>query len=71
MEAGAGGHGAKLRAKDVTIHYWLERQNSAFLAVDRVNLDVNEGPAPPFPPAVPPVPPAPPDAALVPLNVLA
>jgi NitT/TauT family transport system ATP-binding protein len=43
MEAGAGGHGAKLRAKDVTIHYWLERQNSAFLAVDRVNLDVNEG----------------------------
>jgi NitT/TauT family transport system ATP-binding protein len=43
MEAGAGGHGARLRAKDVTIHYWLERSNSAFLAVDRVNLDVNEG----------------------------
>src|SRR5215468_811294 len=42
MEAGTGGHG-KLRARDVTIHYWLERSNSAFLAVDGVNLDVHEG----------------------------
>ena len=43
MEAPAGGHGAKLMARDVTIHYWLERSNSAFLAVDGVNLDVHEG----------------------------
>src|ERR1700730_5940748 len=43
MEAGRGGHGARLRARDGTIHYWLERQNSAFLAVDGVNLDVHEG----------------------------
>jgi NitT/TauT family transport system ATP-binding protein len=35
--------GAKLSARDVTIHYWLERSNSAFLAVDGVNLDVREG----------------------------
>jgi ABC-type nitrate/sulfonate/bicarbonate transport system ATPase subunit len=43
MEAGTPGHGAMLRAKDVTIYYWLERSNSAFLAVDGVNLGVNEG----------------------------
>jgi NitT/TauT family transport system ATP-binding protein len=43
MEAGTGGHGARLWARDVTIHYWLERSNSAFLAVDGVNLDVQEG----------------------------
>jgi NitT/TauT family transport system ATP-binding protein len=43
MEASTGGHGARLRARDVTIHYWLERSNSAFLAVDGVNLDVHEG----------------------------
>jgi NitT/TauT family transport system ATP-binding protein len=43
MEAPTGGHGAKLMARDVTIHYWLERSSSAFLAVDRVNLDVQEG----------------------------
>jgi len=43
MEAGTGGHGARLRARDVTIHYWLERSNSAFLAVDGINLDVHEG----------------------------
>src|SRR5215475_6520233 len=43
MEAGTGGHGAKLRARDLTIHYWLERSNSAFLAVDGINLDVHEG----------------------------
>jgi NitT/TauT family transport system ATP-binding protein len=43
MEAPTGGHRAKVMARDVTIHYWLERSNSAFLAVDRVNLDVQEG----------------------------
>ena len=43
MEAGRGDHGARLQARDVTIHYWLERSNSAFLAVDRVNLDVHDG----------------------------
>jgi len=43
MEAPAGGHGAKLTARDVTIHYWLERSNSAFLAIDGVSLDVHEG----------------------------
>ena len=43
MEGASGGHGAKLRARDVTIHYWLERSNSVFLAVDGLNLDVHEG----------------------------
>ena len=43
MKAGTGGHGAGLRAQDVTIHYWLERSNSAFLAVDGVNLDIHAG----------------------------
>src|SRR5258708_10861696 len=43
MEAGTGGRGARLRARDVTIHYWLERSNSVFLAVDGINLDVHEG----------------------------
>jgi NitT/TauT family transport system ATP-binding protein len=38
-----GGRDARLRAQDVTIHYWLERSNSAFLAVDGVSLDVHEG----------------------------
>ena len=42
-EAPTGGHGAKLIARDVTIHYWLERSNRAFLAVDGVNLDVHDG----------------------------
>ena len=43
VEAGLSERGASLQAKDVTIHYWLERSNSAFLAVDGVNLDVHEG----------------------------
>jgi NitT/TauT family transport system ATP-binding protein len=43
MEPLAGAHGARLQARDVTIHYWLERSNSAFLAVDGVDLDVHEG----------------------------
>ena len=43
MEGASGGRGARLRARDVTIHYWLERSNSAFLAVDGLNLDVHEG----------------------------
>jgi NitT/TauT family transport system ATP-binding protein len=43
MEAGRGGHGARLRARGITIHYWLERSNSTFLAVDGVDLDVHEG----------------------------
>jgi NitT/TauT family transport system ATP-binding protein len=34
---------AKLQARNVTIHYWLERSNSAFLAVDGVTLDVGNG----------------------------
>ncbi|HZT06297.1 MAG TPA: ABC transporter ATP-binding protein [Chloroflexota bacterium] len=37
------GRSAALQARDVTIHYWLERVNSAFLAVDHVSLDVAEG----------------------------
>jgi NitT/TauT family transport system ATP-binding protein len=43
MEDGAVKRSAGLRARDVTIHYWLERSNSDFLAVDGVNLDVKEG----------------------------
>ena len=43
MESPTGGRGARLRARDVTIHYWLERSSSAFLAIDGVNLDVHEG----------------------------
>ena len=43
VEAGLSERGASLQAKDVTIHYWLERSNSAFLAIDGVNLDVHEG----------------------------
>jgi NitT/TauT family transport system ATP-binding protein len=30
-------------ARDVTIHYWLERSSSAFLAVDGISLDVHDG----------------------------
>jgi NitT/TauT family transport system ATP-binding protein len=33
----------KLRARDVTIHYGLERSNAPFLAVDGVTLDVADG----------------------------
>jgi NitT/TauT family transport system ATP-binding protein len=38
-----GADGAKLQARDVTIHYWLERSNRPFLAVDGVSLDVQSG----------------------------
>jgi NitT/TauT family transport system ATP-binding protein len=34
---------AKLRAVDVTIHYWIERSARPFLAVDRVSLDIRPG----------------------------
>ncbi len=34
---------AKLRAVDVTIHYWIERSARPFLAVDRANLEVRPG----------------------------
>jgi NitT/TauT family transport system ATP-binding protein len=34
---------AKLRATDVTIHYWIERSARPFLAVDGATLDVRPG----------------------------
>jgi NitT/TauT family transport system ATP-binding protein len=34
---------AKLRAVDVTIHYWIERSNRPFLAVDGASLDIGSG----------------------------
>jgi NitT/TauT family transport system ATP-binding protein len=34
---------AKLRAQDVTIHYWIERSATPFLAVDRATLDIRPG----------------------------
>ena len=34
---------AKLRAVDVTIHYWIERSNRPFLAVNGASLDVSPG----------------------------
>ncbi len=34
---------AKLQARDVRIHYWLERSNTSFLAVDGVTLDIKPG----------------------------
>jgi NitT/TauT family transport system ATP-binding protein len=39
---GAGGS-AKLSARGVTIHYWLQRLNRSFLAVDGVDLDIRSG----------------------------
>ena len=39
---GQGG-GIKLSARDVRIHYWLQRLNRPFLAVDRASLDVHTG----------------------------
>ena len=39
---GSGGD-AKLRARGVTVHYWLERARSPFLAVNGVDLDVRPG----------------------------
>jgi NitT/TauT family transport system ATP-binding protein len=34
---------AKLEARDVTIHYWVERSARPFLAVDRATLEVRPG----------------------------
>src|SRR5438067_11020748 len=34
---------AKLRASEVTIHYWIERSSTPFLAVDRASLDIRPG----------------------------
>jgi NitT/TauT family transport system ATP-binding protein len=42
MFSGPGGR-TKLAAKDVTIHYWLQRLNRAFLAVDGASLEVQSG----------------------------
>jgi NitT/TauT family transport system ATP-binding protein len=39
---GSGGD-AKLRARGVTVRYWLERARSPFLAVNGVDLDVRPG----------------------------
>jgi NitT/TauT family transport system ATP-binding protein len=35
--------GTKLVARGVRIHYWLQRLNQAFLAIDGVDLDVRSG----------------------------
>src|SRR5713101_5367922 len=37
------GASTKLAARGVTIHYWLQRLNRAFLAIDGVDLDVHSG----------------------------
>lgn len=37
------GSGAKLSARGVVIHYWLQRLNRAFLAVDGVDVDIRAG----------------------------
>jgi NitT/TauT family transport system ATP-binding protein len=37
------GSDAKLRAVDVTIHYWIERSARPFLAVDRASLEIGAG----------------------------
>jgi NitT/TauT family transport system ATP-binding protein len=34
---------AKLSAREVTIHYWIERAARPFLAIDRASLDVSDG----------------------------
>jgi NitT/TauT family transport system ATP-binding protein len=36
-------HPIKLRARQVSIHYWLTRSSQPFLAVDSVDLDVRAG----------------------------
>jgi len=36
-------NGVKLQAREVSIHYWLERSNTAFPAVDGVTLDIGTG----------------------------
>jgi len=43
MAIGNGAQSTRLLARDVTIHYWLERSNRPFLAVDGVSLDVRAG----------------------------
>src|SRR5207237_8408697 len=35
--------GWRLRARDVSVHYWIERTATPFLAVDGVTLDVKHG----------------------------
>jgi NitT/TauT family transport system ATP-binding protein len=35
--------GVVLRAKDVRIHYWVERDRKAFLAVDGLDLEIRDG----------------------------
>ena len=40
---GSLGSDAKLHAIDVTIHYWMQRANQPFLAVDGASLDVAPG----------------------------
>jgi NitT/TauT family transport system ATP-binding protein len=39
----SSGSSAKLRATDVSIHYWIERSGTPFMAVDRANLDIRPG----------------------------
>ena len=34
---------AKLRARDVTIHYWIERSATPFCAVDGASLEIRPG----------------------------
>ena len=43
MVSSKGDLATKLRAQDVTIHYWLERANRPFLAVCGVSFDVKAG----------------------------
>jgi len=43
MAWGGGCGSTKLAAQGVTIHYWLQRLNRAFLAVDGVDLEVRSG----------------------------
>ncbi|GAC1317193.1 MAG: ABC transporter ATP-binding protein [Chloroflexota bacterium] len=40
---GGGGSNAKLRATNVSIHYWIERSSSPFCAVDGATLDIRPG----------------------------
>jgi NitT/TauT family transport system ATP-binding protein len=42
-QLGSTGGRTKLRAVDVSIHYWIERSARPFLAVDRVSLDIQPG----------------------------
>jgi NitT/TauT family transport system ATP-binding protein len=39
----SSGAGARLSARNVTIYYWIERQNQPFLAVDGATLEVEPG----------------------------